>query len=494
MILTETDAEADMGHVNAVEVEDAGPLEFDYLRLGDEDFERLIYALAKNSAPEGIGRTWDGATLMVRGADAGRDVLLTNQSQAIGVVQCKRLESRLALPAVFREIAKFILFASATGDLHFDKKLVYMLAVARDPATTVVDFFARRSELEPKKVDEIKAAAREMRDSYETIKNFSDSEAEQTVLGALQNLELHLLRPTELDEWMGRETSVSQRFFRQRVVVDNQVVRQGQADIMDALAGLTGKVAALEPVTDADLKILRGYIEDTPESHRLNVGIAMLFGFPREMYVGESNLQPRLNRLALVLSEIGKDYTDWVFADARQRADEINGNRNAGVIAPFASQIPLRFLTLIAKECLSEALSGSAMNDIIDKLTNTPKFDDDEARLQHVRDELLAEGKRYLQEDFSQLAGDSALIAEKRKLIAFMMEGMKETKDIEAAVNIAIDFWKPTLFTAATAMRTMYKHKTTIVLTGNRGIDSAEALQRFSDTIRALDESHSGIA
>lgn len=314
MILPEADVAAEMQAITPVDLHDAGQLTFDHLRLGDEDFERLLYALAKSSAPDGVDRTWDGATIMVRGADAGCDVLLTRAGVATGVIQCKRLESSMPLPAVFREIAKLVLFAEVNRDLSFEGRLTYILAVACDPARTVVEHFARRAELEPASTDAIRAAAREIRDSYTTLTHLSDNEAEAAVLGALPALGLHLVRPVDLDEWLGREVAVSRQFFRQRVVVDNEPMRQGFADVMAHLGRISGQVANIEPITDEDLAILRDDIRDTPESHRLHVGIGMLFGFPREMLAGRPALEAQVGRLAKLLMEIGKDYTDWIVA------------------------------------------------------------------------------------------------------------------------------------------------------------------------------------
>jgi hypothetical protein len=116
MIIRGTDADAEIDHVRAVVAEETGQVPFAYLRLTDEDFERLSYALFKKSAPSAMERTWDDAAIMVRGADAGRDVLLAGAGRAVGIVQCKRLESGISLPAVFREISKLILFAKVNGD------------------------------------------------------------------------------------------------------------------------------------------------------------------------------------------------------------------------------------------------------------------------------------------------------------------------------------------------------------------------------------------
>ena len=72
MIISGASADAEISKVKPAEVDDAGLPSFAYLRLDDENFERLSYALAKSSAPHAVKRTWDDAALMVRGADAGR--------------------------------------------------------------------------------------------------------------------------------------------------------------------------------------------------------------------------------------------------------------------------------------------------------------------------------------------------------------------------------------------------------------------------------------
>lgn len=200
MIISGANADAEIDKVTSAQIEDAGLASYAYLRLTDEDFERLSYALAKRSAPLGVPRSWDDAALMVRGADAGRDVLLTSSGTAVGVIQCKRLEGQMALPAVFREMAKLVLFARTNGDLKFDRELVYLLALARDPARTVVDYFARRAELEGEKRDAILAAALEVRDTYAALEAITDAEVEQAVFACLPMLRIGLLRPNDLDE------------------------------------------------------------------------------------------------------------------------------------------------------------------------------------------------------------------------------------------------------------------------------------------------------
>lgn len=484
MIVSGPDADAEIDKVKRVTIEDAGLASFAYLRLGDEDFERLNYALAKRSQPHGVPRTWDDAAIMVRGADAGRDVLLTKAGRPIGVIQCKRLESQIALPAVFREIAKLILFAWINGDLDLSEELIYFLSVARDPAGTVVDYFARNGKIDIDRTDEIKAAAREVRATYVTLKDIGDVQAEDLVLDALSRLRLHLLRPLDLDEWLGRESSVSALFFSLRVVVDNAVVTE-RLDTMQSALELA--LSRLDPVTDEDLQILREKIEATPESHRLNLGMAMFFGFPREMFTTRADLESRLGRLAGVLNEINNDYTDWVFELARDKASEIADSAQALNAPLIARQAAIQFLSYVAKECLEVALSGSVVSDILNQLSNAPRLMDDQGRLDRTRQDILAEWMPYLEGDFSKLVGDESDLALKRHIITHVLQGLRDGADLETALDIGIEALKPKLFAAADSLRATCKHKTSVVLTGSGGLDSPASLKRILDTVKGLD-------
>lgn len=487
MILSGIAADAEIGKVNPAEIEDAGLASFAYLRLDDGDFERLSYALAKISAPLGVERIWNDAALMVRGADAGRDVLLTKNGVPAGVIQCKRLASQMPLPAVFREMAKLILFASANDDLQFNSDLIYMLVVARDPAGTVVDYFARRSEVEPLKRDMIMAAALEIRDTYVTLEKMDDAVVERLVFEALPKLAIKLLRPVDLDEWMGREAAVAARFFKQRVVVDNQFVSDRLDSVEGLLRGLMGDVQKLAPVTDEDLELLSEQIRDTPETHRLNFGIAMLFGFPAEMFIGRPDLEKRIGRLRDLLQEVQADYTDWVFALARDKTVEICDSAEAMYAPMVARAVVGPFLGYVAKECLSVAISGSVMTGILDRLSNAPRLENDEARLRQAQRDVAAEWGRYLTGDFGQMIGEPEELELKRLIIEQGLQGIASEAHLNKALEMGANLMKLKLFDAANSIRATCKHKVSIVLTGSHGIDSKEGLKRLADTVRSLE-------
>lgn len=78
-------------------------------------------------------------------------------------------------------------------------------------------------------------------------------------------------------------------------------------------------------------------------------------------------------------------------------------------------------------------------------------------------------------------------LAFKNRIISQTLEGLDSQADLERALKFGADLLKPKLFAAADVMRAMCKHRVSIVLTGTRGIDSAEALERLFDTVRGLE-------
>jgi hypothetical protein len=130
-IIRGPEADAEIDKVHAVEGVTAAPVNFPLVGLSADDFERLCYALFKVSAPDGVDRAWNDAAIMVRGADAGRDLLLLAGEIPWGVVQCKRLESAIALPAILRELIKLILYPEVDSTLpQIEAGTHYFLALA----------------------------------------------------------------------------------------------------------------------------------------------------------------------------------------------------------------------------------------------------------------------------------------------------------------------------------------------------------------------------
>lgn len=82
---------------------------FPLLELDDHGFERLARDLLDAKANPQSG--YDRVTLMRRGADRGRDILLYSGGRLTGIVQCKRKAAAIGLPEIRSELLKYCLFA-----------------------------------------------------------------------------------------------------------------------------------------------------------------------------------------------------------------------------------------------------------------------------------------------------------------------------------------------------------------------------------------------
>lgn len=137
--LTKDEASRELVEVTKIQDVDAGFQQAPLNNLTDATFELLLWDVFNSTHSK---EYYDRATVMVAGADQGRDVWLTKNGNPAGLVQCKRLTSAFSAPEAVREVIKFILFAELNSELlkkHLPFK--YSLAVSTDPAGTTVSFF-----------------------------------------------------------------------------------------------------------------------------------------------------------------------------------------------------------------------------------------------------------------------------------------------------------------------------------------------------------------
>lgn len=488
-ILRGDKADSELNDVCAIEDFDVGSDEYPLTRLTADDFERLNYALFKVSGPPSITKDWDDVALMLRGADAGRDVALYKENKLVGVVQCKRLESRITLPQVLREAIKLILFPCADKTLpKMEPDLTYFLSLATESARTVIDFFSNPAASLAASDGDLPTYVNEVIDSFETLSQLDKQDAVLTVRRALPTLHFKLLRPVDLSGWLAGQEGVAGRFFKQRVVVDNSFISTELKDMKELMRNLSTNLAGVPLLTDVDLKIIKDRIDGTPDSHRISTGFAALFGFPREMFSDATGLKRRIGRLVETLNELNADYTEWLNEKARAMAGAIcDQGEVIFTVHPFARQIPLGFLGMIARECLERTLTGEIMGEIIRKLNPTQVLPTDDDKLLWLRERFLEEGKRYLQGDYSNLAGDAELLALKRRMISHMLQGLQNEEDVGRVLDEGLAILRPRLLEAAKEIRRLGAYSPSVFLMGVSGIDMPEVVKRMAETAKALD-------
>jgi hypothetical protein len=240
--LSSDEINSELDELTKVEDVDAGAQQAPLNSLSDAAFELLLWDVFGNQIHS--EEYYDTATLMVVGADQGRDVWLTKNGNPGGLIQCKRLKSAFGAPDAIREIIKFILFAELNPNLlQDDQPFRYSLAVSTEPAGTTVDFFASPTQWLTKHEDKILGYLNEVIGKYKSFEKFSGAKKLNQVKRRLELFSYELLRPADIDVLLGKFPRVRERFFRIRLV-------QSEEDIDDFMGRMAGKHGLGQPIGD----------------------------------------------------------------------------------------------------------------------------------------------------------------------------------------------------------------------------------------------------
>ena len=463
---------------------------YHYTHLCPREFELLNYALFKASEPLGQNRTWDNVAITVRGPDSGRDILLFSGEEITGIVQCKRIEKSLSLPETFRELVKCILHIQEDESLSCTThEMTYFLVLARDPANTVVDFFARPYFTMKDKEKDLNIATDKVLQETVAFQAIKKDDARYKTLECLSRMKYSLLRRQDLDEWMARETPTATRFFHHRILVDNSVMSGHMDGIKEQLASLDQQVMGVPFITDVDLKVVKNYIENIPDTHRLSFGLATLFGFPREMFAEDTNLKDLVGPFVGALTRIYGAYIEWMQQKVRDEAFRIADLPEVlYTVHPFARQIIMSYLTLFVGNMMRKTLSGNTIGDAFSKVTRWPEFTSEEELLEHVCRDHVEQGQRYLKGDYSNIVGEGDLLRKKLEIIAYIMEGITDDGTLEVIIRDGQRVLEPRLRESTKRLRCLCDHRPSIFLMGTTGIDSDDVLRKTGETLKALDE------
>jgi len=222
LLIDEAALDAELQAVHPVQDVEAGPATFPFMRLTARTFELLLYSLFRGATPPApISVEYDRVRILNDGTDRGRDVVLYKEGIAVGVIQCKRREDAISLPEVFREIIRFILFAHLYPDLLPDQDdFTYVLALATRPAETAADLFHEQGRILAENDALIAGHVQKVIAEYESFRGIDAAAVLPTVKAKLAALDLHLLTEVQLAEWLHSETTIAQRYFPARVVID----------------------------------------------------------------------------------------------------------------------------------------------------------------------------------------------------------------------------------------------------------------------------------
>lgn len=480
---------AELRRVGVIDDYDLGVKAYPHERLSSRDFELLAWSLFRESRPPDAapGISWDRASLAQRGPDRGRDILLLHEGAAVGVVQCKGERQRVTLPGVLRELAKVILHLDTQATVQWNKTgLAYWLACASEPARTVVDFFDSPSVVFDSPEDLLGRAVENVVRRYEGLRRLDSVAAKGLVAACVEGASLSLLRPVDLNMWLWKERGTAVTFFQPGSVAMEESAARKLRDDVEAIRRRTDGIPLMN---DADLRMVKGYVESVPESHRLSLGFVSLFGFPREMFAGgPDQFRRRIMPIAGLIEDLHYDYMAWMFERVAAEVESICVRPEVVVrVHPFAKQIPSSLLTLVAAEQMARKLQGKVLADITRKATGLGKFIDFDGRMEHVKATLIEEGRSYLAGDYSRVVGEGELLEFKLKLIRFLMQGIADEGDLTRVLDGGEAVLRPHLEDSADRLEELGAHRPAVFIMGTSGLDDAEQVSRMGETLKALD-------
>ena len=467
---------------------------YPYLQLSSEYFELLNYELFAHSSPPSQRRSWDKAMLMSSGSDAARDITLYSNEKLVGIVQCKRHKNNISLSTVLKEISKCILYPEVDDELpKLTREIKYFLALAGKPSKRALEFFGRPTAVTESSFSALEEAVKEVLETYVQLSNIEYSFAINRVCDLVASMKFVLLRSEDIDSWLQKEQSVASRFFAHRYFVDSSTVEAQNAEVMQRLQALNVRLGSVPFVTDVDLNFIKDRIESVPESHRVSLGFASLFGFPREMFAGKPNLEKLVTPLVTALNSLSMGYIEWTQESARQHTARIcNLPEVLFAVHPFARQMALSYLSLTAADLALYNLSGDVMTKIIQETSKRGVFKSNKERLDYVCQQLIEQGSRYLNNDFSEVVGEGELLELKLTLINQLIFGIEDENHLRAIIKQGREILLPHLEVAVTELSEKFSHRPSIFIMGSSGIDSNEMISRMADTVRALDGEQEG--
>ena len=472
-ILKEKDVKVELNSVRPLSTVQPQLNRYPYLQLSSECFELLNYELFTNSSPPSQHRSWDKALLMSSGSDAARDVTLYSNEKLVGIVQCKRHKNNISLSTVLKEISKCILYPEVDDELpKLTREIQYFLALAGQPSNRALEFFGRPTDVTTSSLSVLEEAVKEVLETYVQLSNIEYSFAINKVRDLLASMKFVLLRSEDIDAWLQNEQSVASRFFAHRHLVDSSTVEAQNAEIMQRFQALNVHLGSVPFVTDVDLKFIKDRTESVPESHRVSLGFASLFGFPREMFAGKPNLEKLVTPLVAALNSLSMGYIEWTQESARQHTARICSLPEVlWTVHPFARQMALSYLSLTAADLALYNLSGDVMTKIIQKTSKRGVFKSDNERLDYVCQQLIEQGSRYLNDDFSEVVGEGELLELKLTLINQLIMGIEDENHLRAIIKQGRDVLLPHLEVAVAELSEKFAYRPSIFIMGSSGID-----------------------
>ena len=200
---------------------DCGQLPFE--RMGDAHFELLLADLYAARAEDGSEDWYDKARRLNDGADQGRDVILLEDGNPVGVIQCKRYNGIVYLSQVIQEICKFFLYATIKPGIASapGEPFRYYVAVSDRAEGKLFEFMEGsgsqrfedlRAEFEKKALAARKASATLQK--HPTLKDLTQAQLCELIWARIDNLHTTLHKKDDLSRMVATYPHIKSTYFK----------------------------------------------------------------------------------------------------------------------------------------------------------------------------------------------------------------------------------------------------------------------------------------
>ncbi|UFS71237.1 restriction endonuclease [Geomonas sp. RF6] len=195
--------------------------DYPYSLLSDEDFEILIYLSLRGSQVKSIcGVEYDTCTLMRGSGDKGRDIIISKDGKAVGVIQCKKYKTNIDKTTFLKEIIKFCLHVAHKSIEISSTSFTYVLAAAHGltkPTLDLMDAFNTAVFNE-----DIDGVAQQLIAEYASFtKDFKS--LKDDLYSVLKSIKIDKMIPIDITALVQGNAEVISLFFDTKAVIDSKV-------------------------------------------------------------------------------------------------------------------------------------------------------------------------------------------------------------------------------------------------------------------------------
>lgn len=198
---------------------------YDFTSLNDRTFEILLYQIFKRRISDDLKSQYDKVDLMQGVGERGLDIALWKKGTLKGVVQCKRLKTRLKLSDFLEEIIKLSIniHLQEFGAIQL-KDLTYYIASAAGFSGSLIKAIANLPDFYKNNNAIVTNVTSKILNKYSSFKNLDLEIIQPIIRKTFNTLSVEKITPEDLNFHLTLYTDISDAFFEIKKVTDNTLI------------------------------------------------------------------------------------------------------------------------------------------------------------------------------------------------------------------------------------------------------------------------------